>query len=533
MSKPIEKKCQPKISSETNRHCDFQIDISRRGFLQYSTFALMAAALPLSLISCGSDGSGDDSSSDNQLEITLDQIEVGPGNLLGIKVSSSPGGSDIPEDIFSILISVDQTIKYLLRPILFREGWIGVFLPPMLQEDGSYFDTHGIEVTLSVEGGISDPLAIMCVQDISLTDDGTSILSLLEDVTDELESKEFEKDTLFDSATIDVWDRMYPLVLEALQYLSDIISEVQTNGTAEVTTLSGAQYNITERDVALAALMMAYLSDTRTMVNAFYELMPDTGQEIVMNLTALFDYALPGVFLVTTRGIADTADGSGIIAALLTVLVPASCMCVAANSLQMTIADESLKQSAIIAGINWFANHLNQTGLNVINQAMVCDFTTDKDDAFNLVTSDAISLLELVCGGLWTDTSWSNTVPWGNTVPWSNNSQWNNDIWTNQPWNNVPWNNVVVWDNYIWNNNIWNNMTQWSNNPWDNGIWSHTAPWGNTPWSHTVPWNNAWANTPWGNTPWSNTPWSNWNNSWTNTPWSNWSNFVNSGIPNV
>jgi len=524
MSKPIEKKNQPKPSSKTNRHCDSRIDISRRGFLQYSTFALMAAALPIPLISCGDDDGGGDSSSGDPLKIILDQNEVGPGNLLGIKVLSSPGGSDIPEDSFSILISVDQKISYFLRPTLFREGWIGVFLPPMLQEDGNYYDTHGIEVTLSVEGGISEPSAVMCVQDLSLTNDGSSILSLVDDVRDELESIDLEKDTLFDSAVIDAWNAMYPLVLEALQYLTDIISEVQTNGTAEVTTLSGDQYTVTERDVALAALMLAYLSDTRTMVNAFYELMPDPGQDIVLNLNALLDYALPGAFLVTTRGMADTADGSGIMAALLTALVPAACMCVAANSLKITPADESMKQAATIAGINWFANHLNQTGLNVISKKMVCDFTADQDEAFDLVARDAITLLEHVCGGLWSDTSWTNTVPWGNTVPWSNNGQWDNFVWTNNPWNHIPWTNGQTWDNNIWNNNIWNNMTQWSNNPWDNGVWSHT-PWGNTPWSNGAPWNNTpWANTPWGNTPWGNTPWSN---------VAPWNNFVNSGIKNV
>jgi hypothetical protein len=541
MTKPTEKKNQPKTSSKLKRLSHSHLDISRRGFLQYSTFALMAAALPIPLVSCGDDGDGggDNSTDNNPLQITLDQKEVAPGNLLGIEVLSSPGGSDIPEDNFSILISVDQKTSYHLRPILFREGWIGVFLPPMLQEDGSYFETHGIEISLSVEGGISEPLAVMCVQDLLTTNDGTSILSLLDDVTAELESIDLEKDTLFDSAATDSWNAMYPLVLQALQYLADIITEVQVNGTAEVTTLSGDAYTVTERDIALAALMIENLSDTRTMVNAFYELMPDPGRDIILKLNALLDYALPGAFLVATRGMADTAEGSGIQSTLLTALVPAACMCVAASSLKITLGDESIEQAAAIAGINWFANHLNQTGLNVISNKLVCDFTADQDEAFNLVARDAITLLEHVCGGFWTGTSWSNTVPWGNTVPWSNASQWNNDVWTNHPWNHAPWNNVVLWNNNIWNHNIWNNMTPWSNNPWDNGIWSHAAPWGNTPWSHSVPWNNAWANTPWGNTPWGNTPWSNaWTNTpwgnWANTPWSNnWNNFVNSGSQNL
>jgi hypothetical protein len=124
-------------------------------------------------------------------------------------------------------------------------------------------------------------------------------------------------------------------------------TEVQVNGTAEVTTLSGDGYTVTERDIALAALMLENLSDTRTMVNAFYELMPDPGRDIILNLNALLDYALPGAFLVTTRGMADTAEGSGILSTLLTALVPAACMCVAASSLKITLGDESIEQASL------------------------------------------------------------------------------------------------------------------------------------------------------------------------------------------
>ena len=120
---------------EDNSH---PFDLTRREFVQYSTFALVAAAMSLSIPGCG--GSGGDSGGDIDSEsYTFDKSSIEPGQVLGIKSIESTGSSEIPEDIFGISAHVDDAVIYELRPTYFREEWVGVVIPPMFQADGSYF----------------------------------------------------------------------------------------------------------------------------------------------------------------------------------------------------------------------------------------------------------------------------------------------------------------------------------------------------------------------------------------------------------
>ena len=86
--------------------------VTRREFVQYSTFALVGAALSLPLIGCGGGGGGGSGSGggDEPDTLTLDKTNIEPGQILGIQCSDSPDSDEIPEDIFSVGVEVDETV---------------------------------------------------------------------------------------------------------------------------------------------------------------------------------------------------------------------------------------------------------------------------------------------------------------------------------------------------------------------------------------------------------------------------------------
>jgi len=469
---------------------------TRREFVQYSTFALVAAAMPMSMIGCSSGGGGNNDSPELN---SFDQSSVTPGDILGIKYTESPGITEIPEDIYSISVRTGDNVTYGLRPIYFKEGWVGVAIPPMIQTDGSYFETINADATFTVRGTKHGESKVTVTQTLSQTTDGELLLSLINDVIAELASINDERNILFEEAALLLkWELMYPLVSDGLTWLSDVISSVNSDPVTEVTTIGGDTCIITQQDIALAELMIenSAVYDAEGMANAFFDGMPEASSTLIKKLTLLIGYVVPGAFVSMTRAWADTTSGKGAISAILTVAVPAACMCVVGNCLRK-MAESGASVAYLIHGINWYANTLINQGLYALNDEMVCEYQNDTDEIIKLITTDSIDLLDDISESLLGDIPWSNSTPWSNGSPWSNNAQWNNTVWTNQPWNNTPWNNSTPWSNNIWSNNVWSNNTPWSNNTWSN----------NTPWS-----NNTWSNNP---------PWNN------NT----WNNFVNSGNP--
>jgi hypothetical protein len=128
---------------------------------------------------------------------------VGPGHILEIKSLDSPGLSNIPEDVFSVAVRVDDKVSYGIRPIYFKDDWIGVVMPPMIQaEDGSYFDSKEVEVSLSVRESLMGKFTTTMNQNPSATTCGDSLLYLMDEIETELTSIEDEKGTLFQDSIL-------------------------------------------------------------------------------------------------------------------------------------------------------------------------------------------------------------------------------------------------------------------------------------------------------------------------------------------
>ena len=169
-------------------------EVTRREFVQYSTFALVAAVFSSSFPGCGGGGGGGDSVGNAPTQPLFSQASVGPGHVLEIRSPDSPGSSNIPEDIFSVTVRVDDTVSYGIRPTYFKDDWIGVVMPPMIQaEDESYFGSKDVEVSLSVRGSLMGKFTTKMNQNSSATTCGDSLLSLIDEIGTELTSIEDEK----------------------------------------------------------------------------------------------------------------------------------------------------------------------------------------------------------------------------------------------------------------------------------------------------------------------------------------------------
>jgi hypothetical protein len=396
-------------------------EVTRRGFIQYSTFALVAAVFSTSFPGCGGGGGEGDSVSNEPL---FNQDNVGIGHVLEIKSIDSPGLSNIPEDIFSVTVRVDDTVSYGLRPTYFKEDWIGVVMPPMIQaEDESYFGSKDVEVSLSVRGSLMGKFTTKMNQNSSATTCGDSLLSLIDEIGTELTSIEDEKGTLFqDAILLEKWNSMYPKVRNELDALYTTIFSVCEGDVLEVTTIGGDIYNVTPEDVAMAEQIIDYLSanEPQGMGNGFIDSILEPGGTAIRKLTVVLGYAIPGAFLAMTREWNGSISGDGTIAAIITASIPAASMCIAGNCLRL-LAEPETAADQIMNGVNWYANILMNQGLYALNDQMICDFGENSSEIRRLVTQDSIELLEDLSDSLWNDTPWSNSTPWSNGTPYTVN----------------------------------------------------------------------------------------------------------------
>ncbi|MDJ0783434.1 MAG: hypothetical protein QNJ22_15770 [Desulfosarcinaceae bacterium] len=501
--------------------------LTRREFVHYSTFALLAAGFSAPLAGCGGGGGGGDGGNEwadaaPDPGLSLDPTEVTPGRLLEIGCSEAPATGVLPEDIYSVVVEVDGAVAYGLRPLYFAHHRIAVPTPPMVEDlGGTYFDARNVRVRLAVSGRERGHAFLTVTQDGAAPGNGADLLALLDETQAELAALDADRVNLFaDEALLDLWNKMITPTATGTAALETLLDTLYSDRVAEVVVIDGSTYPLLPEDMNLAERLLDHLQRQLPsgLQNPFLDAFPTSGSRVIKGLTALLGYALPGAFLVMTRDREERSACSAAVAALATALVPAACMCVTGNCMRL-LTTQQAEPDWIAKGVNWYANLLLNQGHYALNERLICA-TSDSHEALRrLVTQDSVDLLETLSAGLWEESEWSNSTPWSNGAPWSNSAPWSNTLWTNQPWSHIPWNNTAPWDNNIWNNNVWNNATPWSNDAWNN-----TTPWSDNAWSNT-----PWSNTPWGNTPWSNTPWSN--TPWSNNPWSNtpWNNFVNSG----
>jgi hypothetical protein len=313
--------------------------VTRRGFVHYSTFALVAAVFSASFPGCGGGGGEGDSVSNEPELLQSSQANVGIGHILEIKSLDSPGLSNIPEDVFSVAVRVDDKVSYGIRPTYFKDDWIGVVMPPMIQaEDESYFDSKDVEVSLSVRESLMGKFTTKMNQNSSATTCGDSLLSLIDEIETELTSIEDEKGTLFqDSILLEKWNSMYPKVRNELDALYTTIFSVCEGDVLEVTTIGGDIYNVTPEDVAMAEQIIDYLSanEPQGMGNGFIDSILEPGGTAIRKLTVVLGYAIPGAFLAMTREWNGSISGDGTIAAIITASIPAASMCIAGNCLRL------------------------------------------------------------------------------------------------------------------------------------------------------------------------------------------------------
>jgi hypothetical protein len=535
---------QPDKNQQDDANAKTLPGCSRRDFIQYSTFALIAAALPLSLAACGGGGGGGENQVVADEPFVVDPTYLEIGDALWVQLSNSPGMGYVPQDAYALSVTVDDRIDYQLRPIFFREGWVGVPVPPMIQSDGRYFDTKEVEVTFYVEGERTGKSKVTFHQDPSATTNAVALSALLQDIRRDLNVIGSAKSALFKhDDTIEMWDRMYELARPAMDRLENILLQIATEGVAIAEALDGSRYEITSKDIAYLEMQINEISAVDLRFNAFWDPLPESEKLVIKRLATLLTAAASGALVMRTRDLPSDAEGAGAIASILSFAFPVASMCVAGNCMRL-MEEHTIATEEILRGINWFASIMFNTGLNSIDRRMVLDSGQDEHQALQFATQIGGDFLENVCTHLWPSGTWSNSAPWSNGSTWNNGGGWNNVNWNHTPWNNhapwnhMVWNNTPPWSHTPWNNTPWNNWnhhTPWSHNPWANGV--SPTPWTNgpnpTPWNNT-PWNNTpWSNNPWSNNPWSNNPWSN--NPWSNNPWNNWNNawnnFINSGSP--